>query len=249
MAGGNNHAVALRSDGVMVAFGSNNYGQCNVPALPPGLQYVQVGAGWNESIALRSDGAIIGFGSNLQHELEPPSPPPGTRFVAIAMHSFHCTAVYEPIPPGAPVCSGDGLSGTCPCGNNGQSGHGCANSIDPAGASLTATGSASIANDTLLLAGSGMPSSACLYFEGTNLTPTSFGDGLRCAGGALVRLGIRQNTAGSSTVGAPNDPPISARRPDHPGDFRLYQVWYRNLVGPCGTGTNLTNAWNLVWQP
>jgi len=29
----------------VVAWGSNQFGQCNVPALPPGLTYVEVAAG------------------------------------------------------------------------------------------------------------------------------------------------------------------------------------------------------------
>jgi hypothetical protein len=39
------HTVARRSDGLVVAWGDNTYGECNVPALPPGLAYVEVAAG------------------------------------------------------------------------------------------------------------------------------------------------------------------------------------------------------------
>ena len=37
IAAGAYHGVARRSDGSVVAWGYNTYGQCNVPALPPGL--------------------------------------------------------------------------------------------------------------------------------------------------------------------------------------------------------------------
>ena len=54
---------------------------------------------------------------------------------------------------GAPFCAGDGLdpgvTTACPCGNFGASGHGCANSIDAAGALLDVFG-ATAADDVVL---------------------------------------------------------------------------------------------------
>src|SRR5436189_127948 len=38
------NTVARRSDGSVVAWGDNTSGQCNVPALPAGLTYVEVAA-------------------------------------------------------------------------------------------------------------------------------------------------------------------------------------------------------------
>src|SRR5262245_64492782 len=52
VAAGAHHTVALRSDGNVVAWGNNNSGQCNVPALPPGLSYVEVAAAGNNSLAV-----------------------------------------------------------------------------------------------------------------------------------------------------------------------------------------------------
>src|SRR5436853_5481685 len=40
VAGGDQHTVALRSDGAVVAWGLGTSGQCNVPVLPTGRTYV-----------------------------------------------------------------------------------------------------------------------------------------------------------------------------------------------------------------
>ena len=56
-----NHTVARRSDGSVVAFGYNQDGQCNVPALPAGLSYTALAAGLAHAVALRSDGALIAW--------------------------------------------------------------------------------------------------------------------------------------------------------------------------------------------
>ena len=71
------------------------------------------------------------------------------------------------------------------------------------------------------------------------------GDGLRCAGGSVIRLetvtatggGNAQSTVQVGTIGMVD-----------PGDTRYYQYWYRDLVGsPCGTGFNVTNGLEVLW--
>src|SRR5204862_180169 len=54
---------------------------------------------------------------------------------------------------GMPFCFGDGSGAACPCANNGSNGNGCANSVNAAGANLTASGAASVSADTLVLLG------------------------------------------------------------------------------------------------
>jgi hypothetical protein len=110
----------------------------------------------------------------------------------------------------------------------GGPGRGCANSVVPAGAQLTGAGAASIAADTLVLAGSGMPNAAALYFQGTTQlgggAGVAFGDGLRCAGGTVLRLGTKTNAAGASQYPGPLDLSVSVRGlVTSPGD-RTYQV-------------------------
>ncbi len=152
----------------------------------------------------------------------------------------------------ASACSGDGSATACPCGNTGASGRGCANSIDAGGADLTATGVASIAADTLVLHGAHMPNSSALYFQGTTIAGSGsgavFGDGLRCAGGAVVRLGTKSNVAGVSQYPEGADASVSVRGGVAPGNQRVYQVWYRNAASFCTSDTfNLTNGLVVNW--
>jgi hypothetical protein len=109
-----------------------------------------------------------------------------------------------------------------------------------------------VAADSLVLAGSGMPSSSALYFQGTSAVAggagTAFGDGLRCAGGAVIRLGTKTNALGASQYPVAGDLPVSVRGAVTPGDTRVYQVWYRNAAPFCTPDTfNLTNGLAVAW--
>ena len=148
-------------------------------------------------------------------------------------------------------CFGDGSSAACPCGNTGGAGRGCANSSNPTGASLGWSGTPSIAADTLVLDGSGMPDAAALFFQGTAHVDAVFGDGKRCAAGTVIRLKTQTNSAGSSQYPSAGDVPVSVRGACTSGDQRLYQVWYRNADPTfCTPSTfNLTNALAVTWGP
>lgn len=153
-----------------------------------------------------------------------------------------------------PYCSGDGTATACPCGNSGTAGSGCASSVSASGAYLVATGIASVSADSLVLAGSDMPSSSVLYFQGTAQQSGGagvvFGDGLRCVAGTIRRLGTKSNVSGASTYPAAGDVAISLRGAvPASGGTRYYQAWYRNVAGPCGSGYDLTNAIAVTWAP
>ncbi len=157
-------------------------------------------------------------------------------------------------PPSTPYCFGDGTGLACPCSNSGAAGNGCASSVNAAGGNLTSSGSASVSADTLALIGSGMPNSSALYFQGTSQLSGGlgvlFGDGLRCVGGSIIRLGTKNNTAGASQYPAPGDQSVSVRGFNSASDFRTYQIWYRNAAAFCTASTfNLTNGLSLTWAP
>jgi hypothetical protein len=120
------------------------------------------------------------------------------------------------------------------------------------GGHLAASGLPSVSNDTVVLAGSGMPDSSALYFQGTTRQAggvgTVFGDGLRCAGGAVTRLGTKGNATGASQYPESGDPLVSVRGGLAAGDVRTYQCWYRNAAAFCTASTfNLTNGVQVVW--
>jgi len=103
-----------------------------------------------------------------------------------------------------------------------------------------------------VLRGSAMTNGACLYFQGTTRTNggagVAFGDGLRCAGGAVVRIGIVQNPAGASQYPSATDPRIAQVGVVRAGDLRHYQIWYRDAASYCTSATwNLTNGLSIGW--
>jgi len=149
--------------------------------------------------------------------------------------------------PGTPICFGDGASGVfCPCFNQGGAGEGCQNSTG-AGAVLSGTGSSNWAADDLVLSLFPLPTNQFgLIFMGENsLTPPpAFGDGLRCVGGNICRLGIQNSgpfgaiSVGPGLVGSS----LGTACPILLGDTWYFQGWYRDPGGACGSGFNLSNA-------
>jgi len=146
-------------------------------------------------------------------------------------------------------CSGDGSGATCPCGNQGAAGAGCVNSTG-LGGSLVGLGTASVSSDDLTLHTLQLPANKpSLLFSGTSAISNGipFGDGLRCAGGNIKRLGTRiANSQGEATWG----PGLVANVGWNAGETAYFQVWYRDPnSGPCNTGFNLTQGSSLVFTP
>lgn len=147
-----------------------------------------------------------------------------------------------------------GTNATCPCGNGSFSHGGCANSgLGGVGAALTNDGIASVGADTLLLYAANMPPNAStLIFQGTTRVNGGvgavFGDGLRCAGGATTRLGVRTAVAGVASYPGLGDAPVSLRGFVSAGDVRTYQAWYRDVANYCTPDTfNLTQGLEVRW--
>jgi hypothetical protein len=158
--------------------------------------------------------------------------------------------------PFTEFCFCDGGGTLAPCGNAGGAERGCANSANPAGGRLFATGDAIVGADTVILNAEGLiPGQFMIFFQGNNAISggngITFGDGLRCAGGSVWRyyppLTIDANGDADSFPHSISGEP-GANSTVSPGDTKHYQGWYRDPGGPCGQTFNLTNGVSIAWQ-
>ena len=158
----------------------------------------------------------------------------------------------------------------CPCGNAPAGpGRGCNNSANTGGARLvmTSPNGASVSNDTVVATATNeLPFRTTLFLQGDGLIAGGVlsGDGVRCAGGQLLRLNGLSTAAsnGQGTATYPNalsPQGIAARSaalgaPILPGDVRHYQALYRDAnptfcPSPQGDTWNATSAVTLTWGP
>lgn len=151
---------------------------------------------------------------------------------------------------GTPYCFG--YVG-CPCGNNSVtgSGQGCLNTTGQGGV-LLGSGSTYVSDDHLSFTASNLlPGGACLFFQGTAQGSLPLFDGLRCAGGQTIRLGVKIATlAGTARFPGVGGLPIHTSGLVPPsGAARYYQAWYRNNGSSCGTNANFTSGVQVIWAP
>lgn len=85
VASGYDHGLGLQTDGSIVAWGLNDYGQCNVPA--PNSGFVAVAGAGYFSLGLKADGSIAAWGRNNWGQCDVPAPNSG--FTAVAAGYFH----------------------------------------------------------------------------------------------------------------------------------------------------------------
>jgi hypothetical protein len=211
---------------------------------------------------------IVGSGAGAVNLMNLTAASNNVPLATPASYGFPCEWLLRidcgPDSVGTAGCFGDGTGTACPCANNStQPGAGCQHSFSVvnwggAGGKLDAVGVASVSADTVRLRATQLPPGPpTLFFQGSALVSggagTAFGDGLRCAGGQVVRL--RQRTAVNGAIslgfGIPGDPSISAAGlvPGSGGLFH-YQVWYRNNAVFCTPDTwNLTNVLSITWTP
>jgi hypothetical protein len=145
-------------------------------------------------------------------------------------------------------CFGD--AGTCPCGNGDTSG-GCRTSTGLGGRLDVAAGSASVLADDLVLEAMNLPPNANgLFFMAGGAARVPLGDGNLCvvpSGIGLRRFPLR--AADSAGVLREGPGLVAYSRATFPSNDWIrvcariqFQAWFRDAMGPCGRGSNLSNA-------
>jgi hypothetical protein len=152
----------------------------------------------------------------------------------------------------------------CPCGNPQVPAHsvrGCDNSSAGGGAILLSSGSPSLASDTLVFnAIDEKPTASSILLQGNGFTASgaTFGQGVRCASGNLLRLYVHTASGGSVTAPSGSDPSVSARSaalgdPILAGTMREYLMYYRDptVLGGCPSSStfNATQGQSISWLP
>lgn len=162
-------------------------------------------------------------------------------------------------PVGTLYCAGDGSAAgaPCPCGNNSASGaqQGCRNSTG-ASATLRGLGTSSVAADNLKLLAAQLPPNAngLVFMGGSAVSATPFGDGLRCVGLPIHRFAVKKASATGSFQYGPGQiawiqSRLAAGAWITAGSTRRFRTWYRDPLGPCGAGFNLSNALEVTFTP
>jgi len=153
---------------------------------------------------------------------------------------------------GTTFCEGTG--GVCPCGNDNDGSlgvAGCGNGSSTGGSSLRGSGTNSVGAGDLVLEAQGMvPSQPGLFFQGNNAINSGlgnpFGDGLRCVGGAVVRLQVVFAAADGSGATSIN---VASKGGCAAGDTKRYQLWSRDpITSICGANFNLSNGLEVTWD-
>jgi hypothetical protein len=189
----------------------------------------------------------------------------------LAVQNIYVTVtVYRNcVEQGIGFCFGDNsLATPCPCFQPHTSFnppaapfHGCANSLNFAGAGLVAFGEVAPAPGTLTFRARIAPGylgAAVLVKGNANATSgIAAGDGIRCVDGALVRFGAHNAGTNGALIGNwtyPNNvqtTPVSIATAQSAGAIAYYQLLYRDAAANfCTPATvNWSNGYRVTWPP
>ena len=208
----------------------------------------------NYGLAISADGRCVTFDGRA------------TNLVAGDTNAADDVFVWDLDGSGTAILCDPGAGGViaCPCSNPASGpGRGCDNSAATGGASLAAAGVARLAADSLSFTSSGEVSIASSFLFQGDAPATSgsvYGQGVRCAGGALRKLYSKRSAGGGITAPdlSAGEPSVSSRSaargdPISAGGTRWYFVGYRDPVGIGGCTSasrfNATPTVLVVWGP
>lgn len=219
--------MALRGDRQVVAWGQNDYGECDIPPPPAGVWYVATDGGLWHTVALRSDGQVVAWGSNYNGQCNTPALAAGLSFVEVAAGGSQTVARYEAsCPEPTSYCTAKPNS------------LGCTPSIGMSGKPSATTGSG------CRLGATSVPGNVIGLFVHSSAGPETipFHGGWWCVGAPIWRhAGVHAGgTAGTCSgvlaedlnafVAAGADPALIA------GATIWIQAWYRDPADPFGDG-------------
>jgi probable HAF family extracellular repeat protein len=117
-------------------------------------------------------------------------------------------------------------------------------------ATIHSKGSTSISTNVFSISAiGGVPSQFGLFYYGPNQVEVPFGDGFRCVGGGIHRLNPAFQSDDSGTSLRHLDFTQPELSPVTPGSTWSFQHWYRDPLGPGGTGFNLSDALRVTFCP
>ncbi len=159
--------------------------------------------------------------------------------------------------PGDAFCDCD-TQAEAPCGNTGAPGEGCRNNTG-VGGRLVGTGTSSMETDSLVLTATQLtPNTFGVVFLGAGVAsvfpPASNGRLCVVGGGGsgLYRTAVAPTGPSGTLVYGPGILGAVSTLPAPPpivvGSTWGFQVWFRDLGGPCSGGaSNLTNGWRVTF--
>ena len=102
--------VLLQSDGNVVAYGENRWGQCDFPPLKEGMSYTQISTSGLHTVLLRSDGSAVACGNNGFGECNIPQLEEGMQYTQVAAGETHTVLLRN---DGSAVAFGRNFEGQC----------------------------------------------------------------------------------------------------------------------------------------
>ena len=188
----------------------------------------------------------------------------GQRYLAVWDDDTHLVTAHD-IEAGiyasddyVPFCLEYSDGPQCPCGNSPLWDGGCDNFTTYSGGALLAgNGYAHLGADNLSLTVTGEnPTVLTIFMQGTTTVSATFGAGLRCVGGAIKRLYVKNASGGACSAPVGAELSVSQRSAAlgdtiSPGELRFYMTYYRdpNAAGFCSQTFNASQALQVLWRP